>query len=255
VSNWNPQNEPRWGAIKRYTANGQYDYDYNLQANQQSAGDLRSFKRTTTKPAYQPLIDPTGYFVTGYDTPFYDWVSPWHQRPWPTYSGWPWLTVPIMVSGEQKVWNGSQTIWTPVGPVSISLTRAMLQEVAAALGITEYTVMDGEDLRWFQPSPAGDWSNVLWIDRFYTRSGGVIDGTAMRHAFNTVITNHASDWPNFRNLSVHASVRFGSFLDNGGFEVGEYLLGPEGDMVEVTGLSALSSVDTKFLHHIKSEFQ
>ena len=34
-----------------------------------------------------------------------------------------------------------------------------------------------------------------------------------------------------------------------------YLLGPNGDMVEVGSLAALSSVSTRFLYYIKPEFR
>jgi hypothetical protein len=129
------------------------------------------------------------------------------------------------------------------------------------LGVTEYVVMDGDDIRWFvpvtynPPTYPESFSNVLWIDRFYTRGGTLIDDAAMRSAFQTVIANNAASWSNYRNIVIHPSVRFGSFLDNGGFEVGDYLLGPNGDMVEVGSLAALSSVSTRFLYYIKPEFR
>lgn len=255
LASFGPQYEPEWGAIKRYATDGRYDYDYNLSAYNLSAGTLKSFNRSITKPAYQALINPATYFVTGYDTSMYDWGSPWHQRPWPTYSGWSGLTAPIMCSGEQRTWNGSQYVWVPMNASSISLTRSMLQQVAAALGVTEYVMMDGDDIRWFELGPGGSWHNVLWIDRFYTRGGAVIDAAAMRAAFQTVIANNAASWPNYRNLIVHPSVRLGSFLDNGGFEVGDYLLGQNGEMVEVSSLADLGSVSTKFLYHIATTFQ
>ena len=81
----------------------------------------------------------------------YDWSSPWHKRPWPGYSGWGSLSAPIMINGERLTWNGSQNVWVPVEAVSISLTRTMMQQVAAMLGVTEYVVMDGDDIRWFVP--------------------------------------------------------------------------------------------------------
>lgn len=255
LESWGPQYAPEWAAIKRYASNGRYDYDYNLSPYNLSGGTIKTVNRTITKPAYQALINPATYFVTGYDTSMYDWGSPWHQRPWPTYAGWSGLTAPIMMSGEQQAWNGSYYVWTPVNQISIWLSRAMLQQVAALLGVTEYVVMDGDDIRWFQLSPSGAWHNVLWIDRFYTRSGTVIDDAAMRAAFQTVINNNAASWTNYRNLVVHPSVRFGSFLDNGGFEVGDYLLGLNGDMVEVSSLADLNSVSTKFLYHITPSFQ
>jgi hypothetical protein len=255
LASFGPQYEPEWGAIKRYATDGRYDYDYNLSAYNLSAGTLASFNRSITKPAYQALINPASYFVTGYDTSMYDWGSPWHKRPWPTYSGWGGLTAPIMASGERLTWNGSQNVWVYASEISLTFTRAMLQQVAATLGVTEYVVMDGDDIRWFELGPGGAWHNVLWIDRFYTRGGAVVDAAAMRAAFQTVIANNAGSWSNYRNLTVHASVRFGSFLDNGGFEVGDYLLGQNGDMVEVSSLADLGSVSTKFLYHIATTFQ
>lgn len=261
LSSWGPQYEPEWGAIKKYAPDGRYDYEYVLQQYNLNAVAITSINRSITKPSYQPLINPATYFVTGYQTTMYDWSSPWHKRPWPGYSGWGSLSAPIMINGERLTWNGSQNVWVPVEAVSISLTRAMMQQVAAMLGVTEYVVMDGDDIRWFVPvtySPPTypeSFSNVLWIDRFYTRGGTLIDDAAMRSAFQTVIANNAASWSNYRNIVIHPSVRFGSFLDNGGFEVGDYLLGPNGDMVEVGSLAALSSVSTRFLYYIKPEFR
>lgn len=186
----------------------------------------------------------------------YDWTNPWHKRPWPGYSGWGSLSAPIKINGEQLIWNGSQNVWVGVSEITISLTRVMMQQVAALLGVTEYCVMDGDDIRWFQPHPTtGAWHNVLWINRFYTRGGTMIDETAMRNAFQTVIANNGGNWPNYRNIVIHPAVRFGSFLDNGGFEVGDYLLGENAEFTEVSSLSALSSVSTKFLYHIATTFQ
>ncbi|WP_301101984.1 hypothetical protein [Propionivibrio sp.] len=261
LSSWGPQYEPEWGAIKKYAPDGRYDYEYVLQQYNLNAVAITSINRSITKPSYQPLINPATYFVTGYQTTMYDWISPWHKRPWPGYSGWGSLSAPIMINGEQRTWNGSQYVWVPVEAVSISLTRAMMQQVAAMLGVVEYVVMDGDDIRWFVPvtySPPTypeSFSNVLWIDRFYTRGGALIDDAAMRSAFQTVIANNAASWSNYRNIVIHPSVRFGSFLDNGGFEVGDYLLGPNGDMVEVGSLADLGSVSTRFLYHVRPEFQ
>lgn len=261
LSSWGPQYEPEWGAIKKYAPDGRYDYEYTLQQYNLTAVAITSINRSITKPSYQPLIDPATYFVTGYQTSPDVLSSPWHKRPWPTFSGWGNLSVPIMINGERLTWNGSQYVWVPVDAASISLSRAMMQQVAAMLGVTEYVVMDGDDIRWFvpvaynPPTYPESFSNVLWIDRFYTRGGAVIDDAAMRAAFQTVIANNAASWPDYRNLIVHPSVRFGSFLDNGGFEVGDYLLGPTGDMVEVASLADLGSVSTRFLYHIKPEFK
>ena len=256
LASWGPQYEPEWGAIKRFASDGRYDYDFVLSQYNLSAYALASITRSITKPSYQTPIDPTTYFFTGYNTDMYDWSSPWHKRPWPAYSGWGSLSAPIKINGEQLIWNGSQNVWVPVSEITISLTRVMMQQVAALLGVTEYCVMDGDDIRWFQPHPTtGAWHNVLWIDRFYTRGGTMLDQTAMRNAFQTVIANNAGNWSNYRNIVIHPSVRFGSFLDNGGFEVGDYLLGENAEFTEVSSLSSLSSVSTKFLYHIATTFQ
>lgn len=255
AASFGPQYEPEWALIKRYAPDGHYDYEYNLSAYNLGVGTVKSVNRTTAKPAYQTPIDPATYFVTGYNTSTYDWSSPWHKRLWPGYSGWSGLTAPIMVNGERLTWNGSQNVWTYASQIQLTLTRAMMQQVAAFLGVTEYVVMDGDDIRWFQVSPTGAWHNILWIDRFYSRSGAVIDEAAMRNAFETVIANNAATWPSYRNLTVHPSVRFGSFLDNGGFEVGDYMLSENGEMIEVTSLADLNSVSTKFLYHIAPTFQ
>jgi hypothetical protein len=255
TASFTPQYSPEWGAIKRYAEDGHYDYDFVLAPYNLSGGTIKDLRRSITKPAYQTLIDPATYFVTGYSTDMYDWGSPWHKRPWPTYSGWSGLSAPIMMSGEQLAWSGNNLVWVAASAIQISLSRVMMQQVAALLGVTEYVVMDGDDIRWFQVSSTGAWHNVLWIDRFYSRSGTVIDDAAMRSAFQTVITNNAAIWTNYRNMTVHPSVRFGSFLDNGGFEVGDYLLSENGDMIEVASLADLNSVSTKFLYHITTSFQ
>lgn len=247
LSGWGPQYEPRWGAIKKYAPDGSYDYDFLLQQD----SVIKRVDRSITKPSYQPLIDPATYFVTGYQTSYF--VSPWHKRPWPDSS---LDVVPISVNGEERTWNGSEYVWVPV-ETSILLTRAMMQQVAAQLGVTEYVVIDGDDMRWFVPGPTypETFSNVLWIDRFYTLSGALIDDAAMRSAFQTVIDNNAASWPYYRNIVVHPAVRFGSFLGYGSLEVGDCLLGPTGDMVEVGSLADLGSVSTRFLYRIRPEFQ
>lgn len=261
LAGFGPQYEPEWGAIKKYAPDGRYDYEFSLQQYNLNAVAITSIKRSITQPGYQPLIDPATYFVTGYQTPIGSSTNGWWERPWPNYSGWGDGGPPIRVNAEQYTWNGSQYVWMPVEAVSISLTRAMMQQVAAMLGVTEYVVMDGDDLRWFvpvaynPPTYPESFANVLWIDRFYTRGGALIDDAAMRSAFQAVIDSNAASWPNYRNIVIHPAVRFGSFLDNGGFEVGDYLLGPNGDMVEVGGLADLGSVSTRFLYYIKPEFR
>jgi hypothetical protein len=116
-------------------------------------------------------------------------------------------------------------------------------------------VMDGDDIRWFQPGADGAFHNVLWIDRFYRQDGSLIDDAVMREAFRSVIAANAGTWPNYRNLVVHAGVRLGSFLDNGGHEVGEYLLGTSGEMLEVSSLNDLSAVSTRFLYRIRPDYR
>lgn len=257
LADFGPQFVPEWGAIKKYAEDGRYDYEYQLSAYNLSVGTLKALNRTTTQPAYQALINPASYFVTGYGTSAYDWGSPWHKRPWPTYSGWGNLSAPIMCRGEKRRYDGNlrQYVWEYFDQLSVSLSRALLQQVAAALGVSDYVVMDGDDIRWFQIGAGGEWHNLLWIDRFYTRGGALVDAGAMRNAFQAVIDGNASSWPDYRNLVVHPSVRFGSFLDNGGFEVGDYLLGPNGDMVEVASLADLNGLSTRFLYRIRPEFQ
>lgn len=257
---WDPaqissDGRPQWAAIKRCAADGTYDYEHAFEPYASVAGEIRTLRRSITKPTYQALIDPGSYFVSGYDTSPYDWSSAWHKRPWPRFSGWSALTVPIMCRGEKQSWDGSKYVWVPVDEVSISLSRDMVQQVAARLGVAEHVVMDGDDIRWFAPGASGSWHNVLWIDRFYTRSGALVGDAAMRAAFQSVIDEHADTWIGYRNLVVHSSVRFGSFLDNGGFEVGEYILGPQGDMVEASSLDDLYAVSTRFMYSIQPGFQ
>jgi hypothetical protein len=253
LASFGPQYEPKWGMIKRYAADGRYDYENNLEPFNLSVGLLKTLNVTTTQPSNSGLIDPASYFATGYNTSTYD-GSPWHKRPWPTYSSWS-SSAPIMCKGEQRHWDGAQYVWTAVDEISVSLTREMLQQVSAALGVAEHVVMDGDDIRWFQIGPGGSWHNLLWIDRFYTRNGTLINDTAMRAAFQSAISASTGDWPDYRNLVVHPAVRFGSFLDNGGFEMGDYLLGTNGAMTEVSSLSDLALVSSKFLYHISLAFQ
>lgn len=258
LASWGPHSEPVWGAIKKFAPDGRYDYEYALQQFDLNALVLTSLRRSISQPSSLPLINPATYFATGYQTVLYDWSSPWHKRPWPGSGS---RSAPIMINGEQQTWNGSAHVWTPVEAVSISLTRTMMQQVAAMLGVTEYVVMDGDDMRWFvpvtynPPTYPESFANVLWIDRFYTRDGALIDDAAMRAAFQTVIANNAGSWPNYRALVIHPAVRFGSFLDNGGAEVGEYLLNDDGDMHEVSGFADLTGLSTRFLYHIKPDFQ
>lgn len=261
VAGLGPQHEPRWGAIKKYAHDGRYDYEFSLRQYNLSAAMIANIERSITQPDHQPLIDPATYFVTGYQTTIGSSTNGWWERPWPNYSGWGEGGPPIRVNAEKYTFDGTRNVWMPVQAEAIILTRAMMRQVAALLGITDYVVMDGDDIRWFVPvnynPPAypESFSNVLWIDRFYTRGGALIDDAAMRAAFQTVIDNNAASWPNYRNIVIHPAVRFGSFLDDGGFEVGDYLLGPNGDMVEVDSLDDLASVSTRFLYAIKPEFK
>ncbi|WP_127476544.1 hypothetical protein [Sulfurivermis fontis] len=261
ITDWTAQSEPEWIAIKRYMSDGRYGYEHELQLRYVGEDAIIGINRSITKPSYQPLINPETFFVTGYKTSPLDYVSPWHKRPWPTYSGWPSRTVPIMINGEKRTWNGSEYVWESVTAEPISLTRPMLQQVAAMLDVVEYVVMDGDDIRWFVPVAYNPpeypetFTNVLWIDRFYTQNGALVDEAAMRSAFQAVIDANADSWPDYRNIVIHPAVRFGSFLDNGGFEVGEYLLGPTGSLIEVGGLDDLATVSTRFLYYINPEFR
>jgi hypothetical protein len=256
IAGWDSQYEPVWGAIKQFATDGRYDYEYVLSPYNLSANALASITRSITKPEFQTPLDPASYFMNGYDTATYGLGDPWHKRPWPGPPGSGILTAPIKINGEELIWNGSQNVWVPVSDISLWLTRVMMQQVAALLGVTEYCVMDGDDIRWLQPHPTtGSWHNVLWIDRFYTRGGTLVDETTMRNAFQTVIDSNAGHWPTHRALVIHPAVRFGSFLDNGAGEVGDYLLCENAEFTEVSSLSALSSVSTKFLYHITPSFQ
>jgi|GEM_PF-3207878 len=248
-----PEYEPLLAVIKKYAPDGRYDYLFALQHDSDALA-LASIGRSITKPSYQPLIDPATYFVTGYQTDYKDTISPWHKRPWPP-SGT--TTVPIMVNCEQVVsWNGGTPVWGPA-TVTIKLTRAMLQQVAAMLGVTDYAVMDGDSIRWFVPNAnQPTFSDVVWIDTFYTQSGALIDDAAMRSAFQTVIDNNAaSSWPQYQNIVIHPSVRFGSFLGVAVREAGRCMLGMNGNMVEVGGFADLGSVGTRCLYLIKPEFK
>ncbi|MEO1752011.1 hypothetical protein [Thiofaba sp. EF100] len=261
IASFDPQYGPMWGAIKKYAADGRYDYEGSMGGFDIYNDGVSFLNRSISKPSHQPLIDPSTYFVTGYQTYTAITIDGWWQRPWPKYSGWGPYGPPIRVNAEKLSWNGSENVWAPVEAVSITLTRAMLQQVAALLGITEYVVMDGDDLRWCVPNPPSSqnnswsWYDVLWIDRFYKRDGTLIDDAAMRAAFQAVIDSNAASWPNYRNIVIHPDVRFGTFLGTGTHEVGDCLLGLNGDMVEVSSLAALSSVSTRFLYYIRPEFR
>jgi hypothetical protein len=77
----------------------------------------------------------------------------------------------------------------------------------------------------------------------------------MRTAFQTVINANPGEWPNYRNLVIHPNVRFGTFLDNGAPEAGDYLLGSEGTMIEVGSFADLAYVSSQFKYLIKPQYQ
>ncbi len=247
-----PQSLNRWGAIKLYSPQGQLDYPSAFPGSV----SLEELRPSITQPDYQPLLNPVGYFQTGYSTPAYDYITPWYKTPWPIHSNLAgFLQTPIMVNGEEKVRIGNQDTWVPFSERQLPLPRAMVQQVAAALGVSEYVVMDGDDLRWFELGPGGAWHNLLWIDRFYGAFGNLVDGQGMRTAFQTVINANAGEWPDYRNLVIHTNVRFGTFLDNGASEAGDYLLGPEGNLVEVGSFADLAFVSSQFKYIIKPQYQ
>jgi hypothetical protein len=247
-----PQVLNRWGAIKLYSPQGQFDYPVAFPGSV----SLKELRPSITKPEYQSLLNPVGYFQAGYSTPAYDYITPWYKTPWPIHINLAgFLQTPIMVSGEEKVRIGNQDTWVPFSERQLPLPRAMVQQVAAALGVSEYVVMDGDDLRWFELGPGGSWHNLLWIDRFYGAFGNLVDGQGMRTAFQTVINANGGEWSDYRNLVIHPNVRFGTFLDNGASEVGDYLLGPEGTMVEVGSFTDLGTVSSQFKYLIKPQYQ
>lgn len=247
-----PQFLNRWGAIKLYSPQGQLDYPSAFPGSV----SLKELRPSITKPGYQPLLNPVGYFQIGYSTPAYDYITPWYKTPWPIHSNLAsFLQTPIMVNGEEKVRIGNQDTWVPFTERQLPLPRAMVQQVAAALGVSETVVMDGDDLRWFELGPGGTWHNLLWIDRFYGAFGNLVDGQGMRTAFQTVMNANGAEWPDYRNLVIHPNVRFGTFLDNGAPEAGDYLLGPEGAMIEVGSFADLATISSQFKYVIKPQYQ
>ena len=247
-----PQFLNRWGAIKLYSPQGQFDYPSAFPGSV----SLKELRPSITQPDYQPLLNPVGYFQTGYSTPAYDYITPWYKTPWPIHSNRAgFLPTPIMVNGEEKVRIGNQDTWVPFTERQLPLPRAMVQQVAAAIGVSEHVVMDGDDLRWFELGPGGTWHNLLWIDRFYGAFGNLVDGQGMRTAFQTVINANSGEWPDYRNLVIHPNVRFGTFLDNGAPEAGDYLLGQDGSMVEVGSFTDLATVSSQFKYVIKPQYQ
>lgn len=247
------QSPPWWGAIKRYTANAEYDYSGNLAAYTPEVGALFGLDAVVTQPA-STLLDASLYFYSGYATPTFDHISPWHKRPWPTYAPWQIPEVPLICRGERRVRNGHEETWQPVEQITLALTRALLQSIAAELGIRDAIIIDGRDLNWIYPGPDNELSNELWLSRFYTVGGALIDEAVMRQAFQATIDGHAGHWPDYRNLSVHEAVRFGLFMDGGALEPGQYFLGHEGYFTELTDES-LDAVSTRFLYRIKPEFR
>ena len=161
LASWGPQNEPEWGAIKMFANDGIYDYEHALSQNNHPVSMLASLTRSITKPSYN-ADRSSDLFRYWLQHRYVRLGQPLAKRPWPGYSGWGSLSAPIKINGEQLMWNGSQNVWVPFSEVTISLTRVMMQQVAALLGVTEYCVIDGADIRWFVPNPTtGAWHNVL----------------------------------------------------------------------------------------------
>lgn len=252
-SHWSQQYDLSWCAIKRYAPDGNYAYVHQNFYDYQMA--LASIERSTEKPGYQSLIDPATYFPSGYAT---DTIAgnEWCVSPWPSYIGWGGGRY-IAVNAQVFDWRVND--WVTVEK-TISLTRAMMLQVAAMLGIAEYAVMDGDDLRWFvpvtynPPTYLRKFDDILWIDRFYTPNGALVDEAAMRAAFQAVIDANADQWPSYTNIGVHPSVRFGLFLGTSA-EPGECQIGPNGNLVEVGSLDDLGSVSTRFLYCIKPDYR
>ncbi|HMY41074.1 MAG TPA: hypothetical protein PK011_17245, partial [Marinagarivorans sp.] len=70
-------------------------------------------------------------------------------------------------------------------------------------------------------------------------------------AFNAMLAHFNDDWPTYyRTLSVHEAVRFGTFLDNGAAEMGDYAVNETGHFLEANNLD-VNAVSTRFLYRIK----
>ena len=230
---------PRWSAIKRFSRSGVYEYDFNN-------ADDPILERTpaTRLPAYS-MLDPATYFAQGYDTAPFD-TSPWHKRPWSQAQ-----QMPIMCRGEKLSAEGFETLWVAADDIALLIQHEHLAWVAAHLGVTDAVIMDGNDISWFQIGPNNTWHNLLWINRFYTLAGVAVDEAAMRAAFNAMLAHFNDAWPTYyRTLSVHEAVRFGSFLDNGAAEMGDYAVNETGHFLEANNLD-VNAVSTRFLYRIK----
>jgi hypothetical protein len=239
--------DPTLPQIKRYASDAHYGYESEFGLYYPDQLAIARISRSISKPTYQPLLDPATFLDRA--------VSPWPRRVNPGAD-----TTAIRCNAEKLMWNGTAFVWTPVTDELIYLTREMMQEVAAVLGITEYVVIDGDDMRWMfpdtsQPFDEGLVSYGLWVGRFYTRGGSVIDDGAMRAVFQAVIDENAASWINYRNIVVHPSVWFGAFVGSILYDYGECMVGPDGSMVEVSGFGDLGSVSTRFLYKIRPEFQ
>lgn len=245
--------QPWWGAIKRFTAEAQYDYSGNLSANTPAVGALYRREALISQPPTSTL-DGASYFYSGYATPLLPEISPWHKNPWPNFAPWGEQNAPLMCSGERRVWDGQAFVWQPAEQIEVSLSRALRQGIAVTLGIADAVIIDGRDLNWIYPGPDNELGNELWLARFYTLDNELIDDAAMRAAFQSTLDNNATLWPQLRNLQVHSAVRFGLFMDGGSVEPGQYYLSERGHFEDRSDLE-VSAISTRFLYRIKPEFR
>ena len=256
-----------FASIKRYDFTGAYDLESQLHPPGRTNSALKTFQCTLERPPTPSLLDPPTYFRGGFDS----LTNPTHRR-W-FLSPWPWavgdVSPPnglIVFSGEVRQGFSEPPIWAWQDEIVLSLSRAMLQEIAARLDLVTAVAIDGADLHWFAYRASGDaWCHALWADRFYTAEGTLVDDTAMRAAFQAVMISQVPA-DRYRNLSVHPAVRFGAFCANGSFPVnagiggggyaaGRYLPGQDGVLVDLPGLEAMYLLGSRCLFGIADAFQ
>ena len=256
-----------FASIKRYDLTGAYDLESQLQPPGRTDSALKTIQCTLGRPPTPTLLDPATYFRGGFDS----LTNPTHRR-W-FLSPWPWavgdVSPPngvIVFSGEVRQGFSEPPIWAWQDEIVLSLSRAMLQEIAARLDLVTAVAIDGADLHWFAYRASGDaWCHALWADRFYTAEGTLVDDTAMRAAFQAVMISQVPA-DRYRNLSVHPAVRFGAFCANGSFPVnagiggggyaaGRYIPGQDGVLVDLPGLEAMYLLGSRCLFGIADAFQ
>lgn len=256
-----------FASIKRYDFTGAYDLESQLHPPGRIDSALKTLDCTLNRPPTPSLLDPSTYFVGGFNS----LTDPTHRR-W-FLSPWPWavgdLNPPngvIVFSGEVRQGFSEPPIWAWQEQIALTLSRAMLQAIAARLDLVTTVAMEGADLHWFSYRASGDaWCHALWVDRFYTDAGVLVDDAAMRAAFQAVMISQVPA-DRYRNVSVHPAVRFGAFCANGSFPVnagiggggyaaGRYLPGQDGTLVDLPGLEALSTLGSRCLFRIADAFQ